>query len=126
MLHCDSQFSLCSHYLDVADPCLIPDGFGKEAVLGSKWLSLNLIFVVPLPIFGGFQKNVLGSLFLSLMWRWWPLVRIRQVGSWDFVRLSTTDFNINIRGLGTRSPKGGTPFLGRGWSSLPPSLARSP
>lgn len=42
-----SQFSLCSHYLDVAQTLPHPDVFGKEAVLGSKWLSLKLNSVVP-------------------------------------------------------------------------------
>lgn len=100
--------------------CLVPDVFGEEAVLGSKWLSWKLNFVVPLPIFGGFQKNVLLSLFLSLMRWWWPLVRIRRVGSWDFVRLSMSDFNINIHGLGKGLPNAAPPSWAKSGPASPP------
>ena len=41
------------------------------------------------------------------------------VGSSDSVRLSTSDFNINIRGLQAPAPKGGTTFLARSGSACP-------
>ena len=81
---------------------------------------MKVMFCYPFPIFGGFQEYFIVPLILS--WMRGVVVTCRNpayLGSSDFGKLSTSDFNINIRGLQAPALKRQHHLPGKVWLSLP-------